>query len=481
MNTLAALALAAGVTGLEHDLPSRGGDLEVLLESRVIRVLVPYSRTLYFNDRGAQRGLTADTLKDFEVFLNKKFPRTKGGRPITVVALPTTRDRLFPGLIEGRADIAAGNLTITAARAKSVDFSEPIARDIAEIVVTGPRSPKLAAIEDLGGHEVHVRGSSSYHASLEALNARLRAAGKAQARIVSVPELLEDEDLMDMVGSGLIPLTVVDEWKANIWAAMHKRLRPRPELALTAGESVAWALRAGTPKLREVVNEFIARHPGSRDKRFRSYPQYLSRLQNATADADWKRFEGTVPLFRKYAPRYRLDPLMTVALGYQESRLDQGARSQVGAIGIMQLLPATGAEMKVGDVTQADANVHGGIKYLRQLIDRHIDGEGVDEQNRMLLALASYNAGPGRVAALRAEAPKLGYDPDVWFNNVELVAARRVGQETVIYVRNIYKYYVAYKLQLETLEARRAAASAHAPVPQKKVVKPAAKRVERAP
>jgi membrane-bound lytic murein transglycosylase MltF len=132
--------------------------------------------------------------------------------------------------------------------------------------------------------------------------------------------------------------------------------------------------------------------------------------------------------------------------------------------------------MKVGDVTQAEANVHGGIKYLRQLIDRHISGEGVDEQNRMLLALASYNAGPGRVAALRAEAPKLGYDPDVWFNNVELVAARRVGQETVIYVRNIYKYYVAYKLQLETLEGRRAAASAHAPVP-KKPKKPIAKPV----
>ncbi len=467
MNLLVSVALAASATGLEHELPPRSGDLEVLLESRTVRVLVPYSRTLYFNDRGAQRGLTADTLKDFEVFLNKKFPRTRGGRPITVVALPTTRDRLFAGLVEGRADIAAGNLTVTAERAKRVDFSQPIARNIAEIVVTGPRSPKLAALEDLGGHEVHVRRSSSYYASLEALNARLRAAGRPEARIVAVPELLEDEDLMDMVGAGLIPLTVVDEWKAKIWAAIHKRLRPRPELALTDGESVAWALRAGTPKLLAVVNEFIARHPGALERRARRYPQYISRLQNATADADWKRFESTVPLFHKYAPRYRLDPLMAVALGYQESRLDQGARSEVGAIGIMQLLPATGAEMKVGDVTQAEANVHGGIKYLRQLINRHISGEGVDEQNRMLLALASYNAGPGRVAALRAEAPKLGYDPDVWFNNVELVAARRVGQETVIYVRNIYKYYVAYKLQLETLEARRAAAAAHAPVPKK--------------
>ena len=129
----------------------------------------------------------------------------------------------------------------------------------------------------------------------------------------------------------------------------------------------------------------------------------------------------------------------------------------------MQLLPDTGASMKVGDITQAEPNVHAGIKYLRQLHDRYIAGENLDDQNRTLLALASYNAGPSRVAALRAEAPKLGLDPDVWFNNVELVAAQRIGQEPVIYVRNVYKYYVAYKLQLETLEARRAARSAHLP------------------
>jgi membrane-bound lytic murein transglycosylase MltF len=296
----------------------------------------------------------------------------------------------------------------------------------------------------------------------------LRAAGKPETRIVAVPEALEDEDLMDMVGAGMIPLTVVDEWKAKAWGSIHKRLRPRAELALTDGESIGWALRAGTPKLLALVNEFIATHPGSREKRMKAFPQYLSRLKNATADEDWKRFEQTAVLFRKYAPRYKLDYLMTAALGYQESRLDQGARSSVGAVGIMQLMPDTGTSMKVGDITQAEPNVHAGIKYLRQLHDRYITGDNLDDQNRTLLALASYNAGPGRIAALRTEAPKLGYDPDIWFNNMELVVARRVGQEPVIYVRNIYKYYVAYKLQVETLEARRAAEAAHAPPPPPK-------------
>ena len=468
MDTLVALVLAASATGLQVDPTPQFGDLDAMLERRVVRVAVPYSRTLYFNDRGAQRGLTADTLRDFEVFLNKRYPHR--AQPLVVVAMPVTRERLIAGLVQGHADLAAGNLTITPERDAKVDFSKPIAQGPGEIVVAGPRSPKLASLDDLGGHEVHVRGSSSYYFSLVALNKRLAAEGKPVARISLVPEALEDEDLMDMVAAGLIGLTVVDGWKADIWGRMQKRLKPRKDLALTAEQSVGWAFRAGSPKLAALVDEFIDRYPGSRAQRYRDYPAYVVQLGNATADTDWKRFQSTIALFRKYAPRYGIDPLMAAALGYQESRLEQSARSSVGAIGVMQLMPQTAATLNVGDVTEIEANVHGGIKYLRILRERAISGGRPDEQNLTLFALAAYNAGPGRVAALRAEAPQMGLDPDVWFDNVERVAARRIGQETVTFVRSIYKYYVAYKLQLETLEARRAAARAYAP-PKKAAAK----------
>jgi membrane-bound lytic murein transglycosylase MltF len=457
-----AAAAAAPPTGLRHEGEPQFGDLDAMLERRVVRVLVPYSRTLYFNDRGAQRGLTADTLRDFEVFLNKKYP--KKVQPIVVVALPTTRDRMLPGLLEGRADIAAGNLTITPERDAKFDFSKPLAQGAGEIVVTGPRSPRLASLDDLGGHEVHVRRSSSYYASLLALNKRL----KTPVRIAFVPEALEDEDLMDMVGAGLIGLTIVDDWKAEMWARMQKRLKPRKDLALTSEQTVGWAFRANSPKLAAVLEQFIDKYPGSRAQRFKNYLAYVKELGNVTADADWKRFQSTIVLFRRYAPRYGFDPLMVAALGYQESRLEQSARSSVGAIGVMQLMPETAKTLNVGDITELEPNVHGGIKYLRVLRDRAISGGSPDEQNLTLFALAAYNCGPGRVAALRAEAPKMGYDPDVWFDNVERVAARRVGQETVLFVRSIYKYYVGYKLQLETLEARRAAAKIYAPPPKKK-------------
>jgi membrane-bound lytic murein transglycosylase MltF len=462
----AVAATAATVTGLEHEPRAELRDLDVMLAQRVVRVAVPYSRTLYFNDRGVQRGLTADTLRDFEIYLNKKYPRK--AHPIVVVALPTTRERLLANVLEGRADIAAGNLTLTRERQAQLAFSKPMAEDVAEIVVTGPRSPKLATLDDLGGHEVHVRRSSSYYGSLVALNARLSAAGKPEVRIVTVPEALEDEDLMDMLAAGFIGITVVDSWKAGIWARMQRRLKPRTDLALTSGQSIGWAYRAASTKLGAVINEFIDRYPGARAKRIRSYPAYLVQLGHATSDADWKRFQSTIALFRKYAPRYGLDPLMVAALGYQESRLDQNARSSVGAIGVMQLMPETGTLLEVGDITELEPNVHGGIKYLRQLRERAVTGGTPDGQNRTLFALAAYNCGPGRVAELRAEAPTLGLDPDVWFGNVELVAARRVGQETVLFVRNIYKYYVAYTLQLQTLEARREAAKTLAPPAKKK-------------
>ena len=457
MNTLAVLvSVAAAATGLEQ-AAHEPRDLDAMLERREIRVLVPYSRTLYFNDRGAQRGLTADTLRDFEAYLNKRFKQKN--RPLVVVALPTTRERILSGLVEGRGDIAAGNLTITPQRETQYAFSKPGAEGIAEIVVAGARSPKLASLDDLGGNEVHVRASSSYHASLTRLNARLKAAGKPEVRIHEVPEALEDEDLMDMVAAGLLQLTVVDSWKAEIWASMNRRLKPRPDLALSEGNSIGWAFRQDTPKLAAVVNDFLDAYPGSRAKRYRNYPAYLKNLRNATAEADWMRFERTIPLFRKYGQRYGFDYLMLAALAYQESRLDHNAVSHVGAIGIMQLMPETAASLKVGDVRELEANIHAGAKYLRQLRDRYVLKNEADEQNHMLFDIAAYNAGPGLVAELRAEAPKFDADPDVWFNNVERVAARRVGQETVLYVRNVYKYYVAYKLQLETLEARRAAAA----------------------
>jgi membrane-bound lytic murein transglycosylase MltF len=167
------------------------------------------------------------------------------------------------------------------------------------------------------------------------------------------------------------------------------------------------------------------------------------------------RFRSLVAMFRKYGSRYNLDWMLMAAQGYQESRLDQNAKSHVGAIGVMQVMPATGKELAVGDIRQIDPNIHAGVKYIRFMIDRYFATEPMTELDKGLFAFAAYNAGPGRVRSLRREATTRGLDPNVWFNNVERIAAERIGRETVTYVSNIYKYYVAYLLvQGEYLQRR---------------------------
>ncbi|TCO76335.1 transglycosylase-like protein with SLT domain [Plasticicumulans lactativorans] len=218
---------------------------------------------------------------------------------------------------------------------------------------------------------------------------------------------------------------------------------------------VGWALRKQSPKLAAELNEFyaqFAKQQGTIGARVQK--EYMSRvkvLHNATASEDQKRFEALIAVFSKYGQQYKFDPLMLAAQGYQESALNQSAKSAVGAIGIMQLMPATGTELKVGNIRQAEPNIHAGAKYMDQLMTKHFPDAKFDEQNRTLFAFASYNCGPGNVAKMRTEAEKRGLDPNQWFNNVEIVTAEKIGIETTTYVRNIFKYYAAYRL---TTDAR---------------------------
>ncbi len=162
-------------------------------------------------------------------------------------------------------------------------------------------------------------------------------------------------------------------------------------------------------------------------------------------------------IFSKYGGKYDMDYLLMAAQGYQESQLDHSVRSPVGAIGIMQVMPATGEEMKVGDIRELDPNIHAGVKYLCFMVDQYFEKELMTKQDKMLFAFAAYNAGPGRIAQLRKEAAKRGLDPNVWFNHVEMIAAEKMGNEKVRYVSNIFKYYIAYMLAAEQMEKRQEA------------------------
>jgi len=430
------------------------GDFDVILEHRMIRMLVSYSPTLFYHDRGQARGVIAAASVELEKFLNKKFP---GKRPFTVVVIPTTRDRLFQGLIDGEGDVAGGSVTITAPRLKRFDFTTPTFSDVNQIFVTGPGGPELRSLDDLAGQTVHVRRSKSFYEHLLALNERFEHPDPPRRplkpmRIELLPDELESEDVLDMVNVGLVRIAVCEEWLANIWAKYRPNVRVHRDVVLREATQLGWAMRYQSPKLKAVLDEFVA--SARRKGLFNSFvvgaEAQARRIHNAAGRNEMRKFEATIDLFRKYAQQYGFDHLMLAAQGYQESRLDQNARSRVGAIGIMQVMPTTGAEMRVGDIRRLEPNIHAGTKYLARLMDRYFPDAKFDEQNRSLFAFAAYNAGPANISKVRRQAAAQGVNPDVWFNQVEHVAARMLGQETVKYVRNVFKYNVAYKLAQET-------------------------------
>ena len=440
---------SAPVRHLTTQVKAWSGDFDGMLERRVVRVLVPYSRSLYFNDRGTERGLSADAVRGFERWLNQKYAKQLRNRPITVLITPTTRDRLLKDVAAGLGDIAAGNLTVTEERLRQVDFvSDPDVPPVNEIVVTGLKSPGIETPGELAGRMVHVRRASSYFEDLETLNTRLVTTGSLPVLVALVPDALEDEDLLEMVDAGVLDAVVVDDWKARMWAQILPRIRVNEQAVLRAGGRIGWAIRKDSPQLgaeiaayqrAEVTRSVVA-------IRLDQYMRSARRLGNPMEAAGRKRFEQLTSLFQKYGQRYRFDPLMLAAQGFQESGLNQEARSQVGAIGVMQLMPATGAELQVGDIQLTEPNIHAGAKYLDRLMTRYFADADFDEMNRTLFAFASYNAGPTNIANMRRQAAESGLDPNQWFNHVEVVTARRIGLETTTYVRNVYKYYVAYKL-----------------------------------
>lgn len=438
------------------------GDVDGMIQRRVIRILAPYSKTFYFVDRGVQRGLIYEIGEILERDLNKRL-RT-GNVKVHVAIRPMTQSEFIAALRWGRGDIAMGNLTVTPERAKFVDFSDPVMKNVAEIVVTGPGAPPIGAVEDLAGKEVYIRRSSSFYESIEALNAALARAGKPAVTIRPAPENLETEDILEMVNAGLVKVTIADDYMAAFWKQIFTKITPRPDVAVRSNAAIAWMIRKDSPQLKAELNAGLARYPERSWQRTELLARYLksTRWAKAATSSDARaKFERTVALFKKYGDRYDIDYLILMAQAYQESELNQNARSAAGAIGIMQVMPATGRSMKVGDISQIEPNIHAGVKFLRAMMNEYYASEPMDQLNRGLFTFAAYNAGPGRVDGLRRVAAQRGLDSNVWFNNVELVAAEKIGRETVTYVSNIYKYYLAYQMLAEERaqreEARQAA------------------------
>ncbi|HKA18806.1 MAG TPA: transglycosylase SLT domain-containing protein [Blastocatellia bacterium] len=460
--TEAAQPTAMDPSLLEHIRKRWTGDLKGMIERRYIRALVTYNRTYYFYDGAQARAISYEALREFEKFLNQKF--NTGEQPVNIVFIPVQRGEMAKALTEGRGDIAVGNIAILSEGKAVVDYSDPVRENANEIIVTGPNAPTLNSLDDLGGKEVYVRKNSRYWVSMTHFNEKMKRDGKPQAILKAADDDLDDEDILEMVNAGIVGITVVDSLVGELWAKLFQGVTLHPDLTVATNVNTGWAFRKNSPEFAAAINEFVKDHKVGTafgNTLMRRYFQNPKWIANSTSEEEVKKFKSAVEFFKKYANQYGFDWLMVAAQGYQESRLEQSAKSSAGAVGVMQIKPSTAAgnPININDVDAIEPNIHAGVKYMRFMIDQYFKHAPMDRMNKGLFAFASYNAGPNRIAKLRKEAQEEGLDPNKWFNNVELVAGREIGRETVTYVSNIYKYYVAFKLVSERESAKKAKSS----------------------
>ncbi|MHC5029148.1 MAG: MltF family protein, partial [Planctomycetota bacterium] len=423
-----------------------------MLEAGVVRVLTPYDRTHFFIDRGRPRGVNYELFTRFEEALNAG----RREKAVKVIFIPVPFDRLIPALEAGEGDVAVGSLTITPERSARVDFTRPLATGVKQIVVSGPDAAPITGFESLPGRAVHVMRGSSYAEYLREWNDQLVASGNPAVNVVELGDDLVTEDILEMVSAGLLDVTVVDEHLADLWAQVLPGLRLHRDLAIDVSGEIAWAIRRNSPQLRDRLNAFAAESRQGTllgNILIKRYYESTKWVTDPTSPAERERLDRYVAFFKRYCTEYDFDWLLIAAQSYQESQLNPDIVSHAGAVGLMQLLPATAKDMGETNLRDPESNIRAGVKYMDWIRRNFFDDPALDPAVKVDFALASYNAGPSRVRRWRETARERGM-PDRWFGSVERIALEEVGPEPVRYVANINKYYVAYSLALEIVSTR---------------------------
>ena len=369
-------------------------------------------------------------------------------------------DQLLIALNDGRGDIAASGLTITKEREQHVQFTDPYIPDVREVVVLNREQDGINSIDDLSGEKVYVLSGSSFVSHLEELNKKFLLQGCLPIEVVESDPYLLSEDILELLNAGVLNITVADQHIAEAWSQVLPNIIVRKDLQINTGGKIAWAVRKENKELRAHLNTFIKKHKkGSLlgNILIKRYYKNSKWIKNPVSLEEQKKLDTLVGLFNKYANNYGFDWLAIAAQAYQESGLDNSQRSPDGAVGIMQVLPktATHKSVNITDIHLLENNIHAGVKYLHFLRERYFSDPAIEPASRVNLSWAAYNAGPAKINKLRKVAQKRGFDPNKWFFNVEKIASEFIGRETVEYVANINKYYVAYKLEQEENEKRK--------------------------
>lgn len=439
------------------------GDWDEIQKHKALRLLVVYNKSGYFYDKGRPKGYVAEAANELDIYLNKLL-KTKE-RQFKVAVIPVAPSQLQKYLEDGRGDVIASVVMVTPEREKLVDFTIPMATNTRLIVTTNRTAPAINSLDDLAGKEIYANPLSVAYTALQELSQKLKQSGKAEIDVRASDPNLTEEDLLEMTNAGLIPATVTFAFRARMWSAVLPDLVVHDNVVLKENGVVAWALRKNSPQLKAVLDKFLENHnTGSTfgNIMMKRYYKDSKFVKNSTSSAEIKKFEEYVKYFKQYGAEYDFDYLMLAAQGYQESLLEQNRVSPRGAVGVMQVMPkyAAANPINIKDVRTAQNNIHAGAKMLAQITKTYFNDPAITPTNKTLFTFAAYNAGPSRIVRLRKEAAANGLDPNKWFGNVEIAVANDIGRETVEYVSNIFKYYVAYKMTLQQMNVRNQAKQA---------------------
>jgi membrane-bound lytic murein transglycosylase MltF len=419
-------------------------------ELETLRVLVSPSRTNFFLGKGKARGLEYDLFEQWELDLRKSLNK----KNFQVIYIPVSHNQLLSSLMQGHGDVAAAMLTITPEREKIVDFTAPYLTGVSEVLVQHKKAPPIKSLEDLSGKKIFVADGSSYLSSLIKLNSSLESSSLAPVKITTLKKL-NTEDILELLNTGLFDYSFADHTLAELWSGVLPQVQVIKDIRIGSHKNIAWAIRKDSPQLKDKLDAFAHKNrKGSLlgnilFKRYYQKPYWLdqSLLSSLGGLGELKTY------FQEAGEKYELDWLYLAMQCFQESSFKADAKSSAGAIGLMQLLPSTAKDMGVEDLYDPQQSIMGGAKYMSWIKSHYF--KGLEGDNKLFFCLAAYNAGFRRVQNWRKDATAMGYNPDIWFGNVEHVAFHKTGLEPVRYVSNIHKAFTAMSQYFKIAEEKK--------------------------
>ena len=424
-------------------------DLAEMLKRRTIRVLTTYAPSTYFIHEGRSYGFEFSLLKDFENYINRDL--SKDQMPTVLEFIPIPENLLLPCLQSGLGDIVAAGMRHAGSSKQLFDFTESYLQGVSEVLVTHRRAPVVNSLADLSGRTIHVQNDWMESKTLRRIDARLLVKGQRRLRKITTNGYLASEDILELINQGVIDLSIVESHIARLWSAAHPDIVILEFPEISAHTPISWVVRKNNPEFKAYLDRFLQSHGhGSLfgNIYYRRYFEATRWISNPLRPTDHGKFSRYVPLFRKYGSRYGFDWMLLAALAYQESQMENQRQSRSGAVGLMQVMPATAsdANINIDNIRDPEQNVHAGTKYLALLRDVYFPAREFSPEERIHFILAAYNAGPSKISRCRRLAGRLGYDTGKWFGHTELAARRLIGNETVRYVSNVIKYFMAYSL-----------------------------------